>query len=897
MATMKGSRLNEEYVLLSPLGEGAMGVIYRGVHEATGQAVALKVIHPGHDEATRRRRERALHEEVSAIARMYHRRIVRIFDFGVVKQAPQELPGGSPFFAMELAAGSLSIADVGTWEEARAVLVQILDGLAHAHARGLLHRDLKPDNILLRGGDAVDTCLSDFGIAYTYRRTAEERSSGDILISMGSRGRRALGTPLYMAPEQATGSWRDWGAWTDLYALGVIGWELVTGSPPFVGRSAFAVVHQHMEAPLPEWRPRFPVPEGLLPWLERLLRKAPLARYLRAAAAARDLAALPGVAVGGGEFDDGLVEFLAPTETLDLEELLKTRVFERSFSDPLSRETPAKSALAEGMRSKSRTFGKLPTWRRGARSQRVKGQLPLLSMHGLREIPLQGREEERDRLWDALEGVLRSRRPGIAVVRGESGQGASSLGRWVAERANELGMALSLFVYHGPGVDNEQAFPLMLADMMKCQGISAEELEVRVARLVGRFGDPLTQELDTALFTALLRPFSRGGSQRTLGGQNDRFIAVERLLRRVGPAVIVLDEAQWGRESLGIVRHLQRVQPQEVPVLIVIVVAEDVLLERTEERFFLEQILAADFGDAMEVEVAALPDAECSDVLDLLAPLKPSLRKAIIGRSRGSPLYLHQLFSYLLEAGALGDDGGEFDLIDKLLLPSSVRDLWLARLDSFLDGESTEAFLLVSAVFGLEIQEERTMVVVRQLLADDGEGVEAQELMEELLGRGLVVRRGGQIFFAQNRLRQALLEILEAREDKRELILACEEYLAARSDKSSPWEHFEQRAQMLEWAGEQEKALEVCCQRLSRYQWTGDVHGPRALLRRMEALCSPYQLGQVESPREAQWQIEILRGWLGGSLELRNYAYEAIERLQEIETRLGISLTEEYRTL
>src|SRR5690606_15752040 len=106
--------------------------------------------------------------------------------------------------------------------DVRGVLLSILDALAHAHARGVVHRDIKPGNILLGGHDDLrpGVKLADFGLARGSEDFGEERS--------------VAGTPVYMAPEQFRGAWRSFGPWTDLYSLGIVAWELVCGKPPYV---------------------------------------------------------------------------------------------------------------------------------------------------------------------------------------------------------------------------------------------------------------------------------------------------------------------------------------------------------------------------------------------------------------------------------------------------------------------------------------------------------------------------------------------------------------------------------------------------------------------------------------------------------------------------------------
>jgi len=201
-----------------------MGQVWFGVHRAQGVPVAVKVI------TAERAREasylQAFHNEVSAMAGLDHPGIVLVFDYGTVGEVAASssegaLVPGSPYLAMELATGgSLRDADLpATWGELRDLLLGLLDALAHAHARGVVHRDIKPGNILVfeeeparSGGEhllARRLRLTDFGLAHALDAPDAEG------VRIGQSG-----TPRYMAPEQFAARWREFGPWTDLYALG-----------------------------------------------------------------------------------------------------------------------------------------------------------------------------------------------------------------------------------------------------------------------------------------------------------------------------------------------------------------------------------------------------------------------------------------------------------------------------------------------------------------------------------------------------------------------------------------------------------------------------------------------------------------------------------------------------
>jgi len=219
--------------------------------------------------------------EARAFAALDSPSIVRVYDYGrapLVEVDPR-IPAGSPWLAMEYVGGGPLGARHRSlpWPDLRAVLLDVLAGLAHAHARGVLHRDIKPDNILLElsaGPGAGRARITDFGLARILDDQADEG--------------RVSGTPLYMAPEQVNGQTALQGPWTDLYAVGCVAWTLLAGRPMFAGNALQVMRAQLMRTPppLPE---SVDVPSGLRDWLDRLLEKRPEERFQHAADAARSL--------------------------------------------------------------------------------------------------------------------------------------------------------------------------------------------------------------------------------------------------------------------------------------------------------------------------------------------------------------------------------------------------------------------------------------------------------------------------------------------------------------------------------------------------------------------------------------------------------------------------------
>jgi serine/threonine-protein kinase len=259
------------YEVQSVLGRGGMGVVYRARHLKLNRTIALKMLlsgaYAGPHELVRFQRE------AEAVAGLSHPNIVQIFDVGELD--------GRPYFTMEFVEGqSLAEALAGTPQPARqsaAFVATLALAVQAANGGGIVHRDLKPANVLLTADGTPK--ISDFGLA---RRYAGE---SDLTMS-GAR----IGTPSYMAPEQAAGLTSSIGPPADIYALGAILYEMLTGRPPFRAESAIETERQVIcDEPVSPSRLNPKVPRDLETICLKCLHKEPLRRYATAAALADDL--------------------------------------------------------------------------------------------------------------------------------------------------------------------------------------------------------------------------------------------------------------------------------------------------------------------------------------------------------------------------------------------------------------------------------------------------------------------------------------------------------------------------------------------------------------------------------------------------------------------------------
>jgi serine/threonine-protein kinase len=218
------------YRLEATLGRGGMAEVWRAVDERLGRTVAVKVIQPAHA-AQPQFVERFL-REARLVAGLEHPNILPVYDFGEADGVPflvmPHLDGGT--LAQRMDGTPIPLAQVAPW------IRQLAEALDFAHQAGVLHRDVKPANILIGKGDRP--LLADFGIAKAAESSTRLTATGVV-----------VGTPVYMAPELALGKAAS--PQSDLYALAVLTFELLTGKPPFAGESALSLMHQHVQTPAP----------------------------------------------------------------------------------------------------------------------------------------------------------------------------------------------------------------------------------------------------------------------------------------------------------------------------------------------------------------------------------------------------------------------------------------------------------------------------------------------------------------------------------------------------------------------------------------------------------------------------------------------------------------------
>jgi DNA-binding SARP family transcriptional activator len=266
----------ERYSIVHEVGHGAMAAVYLARDPKHDRMVALKVLRG--ELASSADAKRFL-REISIIARLHHPHILQLFDSGILER-PGEAP--RPFYVMPYVRGA-SLRERLTHEPqlplglALRLAREIADALDYAHRQGIIHRDIKPGNILLESEHAL---VADFGIA-----RALDVAAGEKLSQTGM----TLGSPAYMSPEQAAGS-DELDGRSDIYSLACVLYEMLAGEPPFTGRTTQAILARHASDPVPSLRTVCPsVPPALETTVMRALAKSPAQRFPTAADFAESL--------------------------------------------------------------------------------------------------------------------------------------------------------------------------------------------------------------------------------------------------------------------------------------------------------------------------------------------------------------------------------------------------------------------------------------------------------------------------------------------------------------------------------------------------------------------------------------------------------------------------------
>jgi len=860
------------FELDAPIGRGGMGMVFHGVHREQRVPVAVKVIEHSEGDAVR-----TFRNEIRAMAGLDHPGVIWVFDVGevperVTQQTGGQIPTGAPYIAMEYASRGTLYDLIGkvSWDELAPIVLQLLDALAHAHARGVVHRDLKPGNVLISGPEDLrpGLKLADFGIAHAVEKTE---------VFSVTHGAKAIGTLNYMAPEQIRADMADYGPWTDLYALGNVVWHLLAGHVPFKGRKGMALIRAQLDLVLPDLV-EMPVPGGLMQWLRRCTAKDPAERFRFAADAAHALLSLGGPDTSPPRLPERLAEAL-PTVRMTQHQVdpalgtvpmdsgegtaaiepgtapVTAPVEESQPLHTLGLEAPPNVGRRDVAEVPQRT--EFPGWRRPpspGRSLQLLGAG--LALWGVRRFPLVGRHEERDVLWNALHQVRTEARARAVVLTGAAGTGKSRLGAWVGERAHELGVGIPLRSdrwRRGEGPDPmRQLWERYFRLGKDPHHGDPQGRRARLEKVLDRLG--LRGGWDR--FGALVQATGDRGLRQALSFEVLQAIGQER------PAVVFLDDV--GPDGLLLAQQLLEQQDDDGPLQILLVLAvSDESLARDEDVRSAMDVLEGR-ADADTLSVGPLPERYRAALVEEMLGLAPELAAQVVERTEGNPLFTVQLISDWIQRDVLelGPTGFRVRPGARLTMPSTMAQVWEERVRQVLLGERRRAGTLLerAAVLGLEVDHREWRIVCddpdgswarsgRERRSPENDAIRTQ-LIDKLAALRLAQLTDHGFRFAHGMLREALVE--RARRERR---LAGHHRACAAMLRATSVTAPERLGKHLLGAGELEQAIAPLLEGVSRRQDTSGYRSALSLLGRAERALRDLSLPATDTRWAEVWNL------------------------------------------
>jgi adenylate cyclase len=711
---MAPPRVVRGYELQERIGAGGFGEVYRAYQPAVGRQVAIKIILPqcaNHPDFIRR-----FEAEARLIARLEHPHIVPLYDYW------RDADTGGAYLAMRwLQGGNLyESLQRGPWapEDAAQLLDQVAGALAVAHRQGIVHRDVKPENILLDAdGNAY---LSDFGIAKDLLRASRATAPDAV-----------PGSLLYIAPEVAQGQAVT--PQSDLYSLGVVMYEVLTGAHPFSDATPATLLVQLLNDPLPPLRAQRPdLPAVLEEVLRRATAKEPDDRYpdvLAFAEAFREAVfGTPRPAAADTEIPVQLPTFLvAEAEG----ELVERPVF-------VARE-PELARLDEFLQMALSGQGRVAF---------VTGEAGSGKTSLLQEFARRAQDAHADLVFasgncNAYTGVGDPYLPFRDVMGMLTGDLESrwSAGSITRDHARRLWMALptvlQALVDHGPHlVDIFLSGAALLSRAAAAAGDGAPWLE------------PLTAYIER-------QQLSRAGLEQSY--LFEQYTNLLRALAAEHPVLLLLDDLQWAdTASIGLLFHIGR-RLEGARVLIAGAYRpEEVALGRDGERHPLEKALAESkrsFGDVW-IDLGQVEEGESREFVDRFLETEPNrlrepFRQALVRHTKGHPLFTIELLRAMRERGDLVRDGDgawiQGPTLDWEMLPPRVEGVIEERVGRL--GEELREILAIASVEG----EEFTAQVVARV-QETGERQLLRALSQQLEKRHRLVREQGVLTVDRRRL-------------------------------------------------------------------------------------------------------------------------------------------------
>jgi serine/threonine protein kinase/tetratricopeptide (TPR) repeat protein len=735
-----GQVLADRYDVLSVLGEGGMGIVYLCRDSYTGDDVAVKrVIIP--DGPLANEYVMWFYKESRALATLDHPSIVRARDFG-------QLPDGSPYLVMDMATGA-SLHELSHTKMSFAliwsIVSQMLGALAHAHARGIIHGDMKPSNVLVEEieGEPPRVKILDFGLAWLKQDRHDERLDGTKPLEFAPHA--GAGTPGYMAPEQIQHESHNVCGATDLYSLGCILYRMVSGKAPFSGDSKELLRHHAFDMPaVPKLQ--LEAPNEVTHFVMRLLAKHPWDRWEFASEAR-------------AEWDRWRPSAAINPEVWRFPPLPRRK----GQSVPPPRKTPRRESVF-----------RLPP---GVAIERAPGLL------SIRQSPLVGRQDVRTLLRDTCDEVIEGRGQlhRIVILAGPAGVGKSRIAEWLYEAVHEEGTLVPLRARYrslpGP-LDGmmgavTQYFNFERADRDTIERTLLARWKIGRNDKAGRTWVAGVAEWLRPLGPISDQPIGPSGIRFTLDTPETRRMVIRYTLRRIArgrPLLLWLDDLHHASDSTidGLLRLLEE-EPDQRIVMVATVRTEDYVIDpRIADRIEpLRNVVGTEL-----IEVRPMDNETTCALLRASLHLADDAVEEAARRSRGNPLFaLQQLHAWAL-AGELEHSQGHYRVPPDVLAvqPRTTAELWDSRIAALPAEHRLAAF--AAASLGADI---RRTVLHALLTALE---LPADSAMLSLQNAEVLVPRGpGRYSWPHALLLEHLTQRLHQTDDARRILRAAAEAL------------------------------------------------------------------------------------------------------------------------
>lgn len=777
-----GDTIGGRYRIEGLIGAGGIGAVYRARQLSLERPVAVKMLHPSlavMDDARRR-----FAEEARALGTLNHPHIATVHDFG-------ETEDGEQFLVLEFVGGEalsqLAEREPLPFAVLRQIFDQILRALTHAHERDIVHRDVKPANILIDAdGDGNPRAkLVDFGIALAGSDTTALQEN---LIE---------GTPHFMAPEQAEGRQHVTPA-ADVYALALTLWWSLTGTLPFDGPTPRAILDAQLHAALPPFEPLRGVraPEGIEELLREALAKDPAQRIPDARLFRARLEAVAGGGWVSSIDPPPSLEWTSPTSNAPLDrprpkvartlrEVPESAVARSIIQAPGALNRPAAARPARTLRESATLVESAPS--------ESAAPAPVLDVDAhpnqpmfRSDAPLVGRSEERTRLLEFAVAASSGNHGMLLTLEGEAGLGKSKLAHWFrTTTASRFGFRCARGVFHQDAERGLRGIRESFESLLGTRGMDGQRLRTHLQSTLTRIG--LTEERDTHTLLQFLRPGSElvgaGTSSGVIDVLNDTMLRTIEAFGKEEPVLLLLEDVHWaGPEAASWLRFcLNEFRHRELRVLILLTVqTEDVRSPLIES--LLTDIGRFDPSVAHRFKLAKLGIEQARQLVGSMLNAAPELTEALVQRADGNPMHAVQLARYLrdehlLEWSARGWRAKR-DVDVTRLLPPSLADTVALRIATLEEqpqaGPRVRALLNRAAVLGMSFR----VGVLERMLEIEGNHELLATLDEDLdrildadLLRLVEKRFADLISFPSSLIRDVILERLRGRRSGRRMHL------------------------------------------------------------------------------------------------------------------------------